>query len=82
MPSLQVRNLPEHIYQRIAELAKVERRSIAQETVILLEKALNLDNQAKERRRQLISLVVMESEADQSYNIPDPVSLIREDRER
>ncbi|MFW5984739.1 MAG: FitA-like ribbon-helix-helix domain-containing protein, partial [Halanaerobiaceae bacterium] len=39
MPTLQVRNLPEHIYNKIVELAKEDRRSITQETIILLEKA-------------------------------------------
>ncbi len=33
MPSLQVRHLPEHIYRKIVELARIERRSISQETI-------------------------------------------------
>jgi len=82
MPSLQVRNLPEHIYQKIVELAKAERRSIAQETIVLLEKALQMVNQDKKRREQLLSRIMQECDFSYSQNIPDPVPLIREDRER
>lgn len=44
MPTLQVRHLPEHIYQKIVERARAKRRSIAQETVILLQKLSKLRN--------------------------------------
>ncbi|MEW5920346.1 MAG: hypothetical protein AB1796_05195 [Bacillota bacterium] len=54
MPSLQVRDLPEQIYQKIVELAKAERSSIAQQTIVLLEKALQIVNQEKKRREQLL----------------------------
>lgn len=82
MPSLQVRNLPEHIYQQIVQLADAERRSITQETIILLEKALQIEKQNKERRKQLFNHIIQETNNNQNENIPDPVQLIREDRER
>jgi len=56
MPSLQVRDLPDYIYQQIIQLAEAERRSIAQETIILLEKALQLEKSNKKRRSYFLTI--------------------------
>ncbi len=82
MPTLQVRNVPENIYRRIVNLAELERRSIAQETLSLLESALNMDNNNKSHREKLINCILHENKNTYSVNVPDPVPLIREDRER
>jgi hypothetical protein len=82
MPTLQVRNVPENIYRRIVNLAELERRSIAQETLSLLESALNMDNNNKSHREKLIDCILHENENSYSVSVPDPVPLIREDRER
>lgn len=83
MPSLQVRDLPEHIYQKIVQLAKAERRSITQETIILLEKALEIEKQNKEHKRVLLNNILEETNNEnQTQTALDPVPLIREDRER
>lgn len=82
MPTLQVRDLPEHIYNEIKELAEKERRSITQQTIVLLEKALEIERENKKRRKKLLDQIVEENEEGDIDNIPDPVPLIREDRER
>ncbi|AZO93769.1 hypothetical protein GM661_01315 [Iocasia frigidifontis] len=83
MPSLQVRDLPEHIYQKIVQLADAERRSITQETIVLLEKALEIEKQNKEHREVLFNSILNETNNNyQNHNVLDPVPLIREDRER
>lgn len=82
MPSLQVRDLPEHLYQEIVQLAKAERRSITQETIILLEKALKMEKQNKERRQKLFDTIIQDTNNNPSKDILDPVPLIREDRDR
>ena len=82
MPSLQVRILPEHIYQQIVQRADTERRSITQETIVLLEKALQIEKQNKERRKQLFNRILQETNNKQNENILDPVQLVREDREK
>jgi hypothetical protein len=82
MPSLQVRNVPEHIYKRIVQLAELERRSIAQETLSLLENALGIDGRYKKQREKLIDCILKENENNYSNESVDPVKLIREDRER
>lgn len=82
MPSLQVRDLPEHLYQEIVKLAKAERRSITQETIILLEKALKMEKQNKERRQKLFDTIIQDTNNNPSKDILDPVPLIRDDRDR
>jgi len=81
MPLLQVRDCPEDVYIKIAKAAKQEKRTIAQQTIILLEKGLGQEESNMERRRLLIEKL-------QARNIPekvkavDAVALIREDRDR
>ena len=40
MPTLQVRDVPEHIYRRLTDLAEKERRSLAQQTLGAIQVAL------------------------------------------
>lgn len=82
MPHLQVRDLPEHLYRRIVALAEAERRSIAQETIVLLERGLQLSPQLAKHRHQLLTHLIQESRSGNTADLPDPVRLIREDRER
>ena len=82
MPTLQVRDLPEYIYEQIVDLAEAERRSITQETIILLEKALEIEKQNKNQRKKLLDHIINETKSDNNEDIPDPVKLIREDRNR
>lgn len=83
MPSLQVRDLPEHLYQEIVQLAEADSRSINQETIVLLEKALNIEKENKKRRQQLLKKIQEETSQEQiDEEILDPVKLVREDRER
>ena len=79
MPILQVRNLPNVLYRQLRERAKLDHRSMAQETIALLEKGLQEPVESnKERRRKLL-----ESLPKETYSpYPDPVQLIREDRNR
>lgn len=41
MPALQVRDFPQDVYDRLAAQAKIEHRSIAQQTVASVERDLN-----------------------------------------
>lgn len=82
MPSLQVRNLPEYIYRKLSEKAASEHRSIAQETIVLLEKALEMETKKKSGRRQVIEKILRTAPLADPHKIPDPVKLLREDRRR
>jgi len=50
MPLLQVRDMPEDLYEKLSYVAEKENRSIAQETIVLLRKALSLQEERKLRR--------------------------------
>jgi len=80
MPTLQVRDLPEDVYIQINYLAEKEHRSLAQETIVLLKQGITSKLGNKERRRKLLEKI-SDLNIDGS-KFPDPVILIREDRER
>lgn len=80
MPTLQVRDLPEDVYVQLNYLAEKEHRSLSQETIVILKEGIISKLGNKDRRRKLL-------EKDNVLDIdgsklPDPVTLIREDRDR
>ena len=81
MPLLEVRDFPADVYEKIVFEARLQERTIAQETIVLIKKGLGEEISNKERRRQAI-------ERSNNRNIPstaqsvDYVKLIREDRDR
>jgi hypothetical protein len=81
MPLLQVRDCPEDIYKRISSVAKKQNRTIAQQTIVLLEKGLGQEEPNIERRRQLLEKINAR-EISQNIKDIDAVALIREDRDR
>ncbi|HQV68981.1 MAG TPA: hypothetical protein PLJ62_02195 [Thermoflexales bacterium] len=81
MPLLQVRECPEDIYEKIAVAAKRQKRTIAQQTVLLIEKGLGQEESNMERRKRLMSKIEHRKISAKAQAI-DAVALIREDRER
>jgi len=82
MPSLQVRNLPEQIYRMLQNNARKEHRSLSQQAIVSILKGLQVDEDAKERRRKLVERILsMRLDLD-TDRLDDPVRLVREDRER
>lgn len=80
MPTLQVRDLPEEIYSQLSYLAEKEHRSLTQEAIVLLKEGIEAKIGNRERRRK--ALEAMKSLEISGRDLPDPVSLIREDRDR
>ena len=72
---------PEDLYEELSRIAKSDNRSIAQETIVLLRSALNLKSERIKRRKAILkeARVLNIDNADQ---LPEPVDLIREDRDR
>jgi hypothetical protein len=81
MPLLQVRDIPQDLYEKLAQVAESENRSIAQETIVLLRKALNLTEERISRRKKVLDLI-RKNKTEGTNDFPDPVTLLREDRER
>ena len=80
MPTLQVRDLPEDVYAQLSYLAQKEHRSLTQETIVLLREGIEAKMGNKERRRK--TLEQMSALEIDGKDLPDPVTLVREDRDR
>jgi len=81
MPTLQVRDVPEHIYRRLADLAEKERRSLAQQAVAVLAKGLEVEVDPRARRRKVLE-EAKRLDLGRGKFLPDFVKMIREDRAR
>jgi hypothetical protein len=82
MPSVQVRNMPDKLYNKLVELAKKDNRSIAKETIYLLGKAIDLESDLKSKRVEKIENILRLNEKSAKYKLPPAVDMIREDRDR
>jgi hypothetical protein len=81
MPSLQIRDLPRHLYEILSEKARRNRRSLAQQATIELERMA----EAESRTRRLDAVAALRAavHADGTRETSvDPVAAIREDRDR
>jgi plasmid stability protein len=80
MPSLQIRDLPDDVYQALAFRAKQEHRSLAQQAVAERRRIPTLT--AGERRRLVIARIRGTIPEPEIPLTPAPEELVREDRER
>lgn len=81
MPSLQIRDLPDAIYRALSLKALRERRSLAQQAVIELERLAEVEskNRRLEALRDLREFI--ESEGERKVGRA-PADVVREDRDR
>jgi len=85
MPLLQVRDFPNDIYEMLKIRAEQERRTIAQQTIVLLKNSLEEKELAeirtnKERRLKILERI-NSREIPQAAKDFDVVKSIRKDRE-
>lgn len=78
MPTIQIREVPEHIYDALRERAQRERRSLAQQAIVTLERGLSIEDH-KQRRRELFEEIRRRGPIKTTLDI---VAEIRKDRER
>ena len=81
MPLLQVRDCPDDIYQRISRVARREKRTIAQQIIVMLENSLGQETSNRERRLKVLERISERDVSREAQEI-DAVALIREDRDR
>jgi hypothetical protein len=81
MPLIQLRDVPEHIYRRLSEQAKNERRSLSQQTIAVLARGLDVEVDPRERRRRVLE-EIKQKLGGRRRTLSDPAKLIREDRDR
>jgi hypothetical protein len=80
VPTLQVRDLPEELYQKMLYLAEKEHRSLTQTTIVLLKEGLERHLADTERRRDLLRN--FSGIGVETAGLPDAEILVREDRDR
>jgi plasmid stability protein len=80
MPSLQVRDLPDHLYRKLVEAAKREHRSLAQQAAATIARGLGLELDPASRRQELLRALRDRPRVEVPADLPDPVALVREDR--
>ena len=81
MALIQIRDVPEHIYRQLKETAEREHRSLAQQAVATLALGLQVEVDAKARRRRILN-TALGGESERVNKMTDPARLIREDRRR
>jgi plasmid stability protein len=81
MPSLQIRNLPDDLYQTLAFRAEQSHRSLAQEALIALRRATG--STGSRRREEILEKIRLDiaTTGIRTLSLP-PERLIREDRDR
>lgn len=81
MPSLQIRDLPEHLYRVLSEKARRNRRSLAQQATVELERLTGAE--ARNRRLATVEALRRQHENHGLHDTTlDPTAAVREDRER
>ena len=92
MPTLQVRDLEQDLYDRLCAVAKREHRSIAQQTVVFIEQGLDghmrtkpqwkIDEEERiAQRRELLQSLCKRPLCVDPDGFPSAAELVREDRD-
>ena len=82
VPILQIRDFPDSLYGKLAQSARIERRSLARQATVLLEQALNAPTELRARRRELLDQFSTPTIRRRLPARLSPEPLIRKDRER
>jgi hypothetical protein len=83
MPTLQIRDVPQELYDRLVESAEINRRSLTQQAIVLLEEATDNDlNKKKQRKMEALERIKALRPHFSGISTEDIVASIREDRDR
>ncbi len=82
MPTLYVENVPEHLYEALRAKARANRRSIAAETLSLLETWVPTSSELERRATLLKRAEEIRGLQPQGVPGPSAEAMLREDRER
>ena len=82
MPSLHVRELPDHIYQKLVAEAEREHRSLSQQAIAVLARGLGVAVDPKERRKKLLEEIRNSPIKFLKKPSQTNAEMIREDRDR
>lgn len=57
MPALQIRDLPDDLYERLKRLSEQEHRSLSGQATVLLKEALSDETENRDRRDHVIEII-------------------------
>jgi hypothetical protein len=81
MVTLQIPDVPDGLYRRLVEQSERECRSIAEQALVALDKGLQAE-MTQQRRTKVLEEIWALPEMQDVPELPDAVTLIREDRDR
>lgn len=81
MASLQIRDMPEDLYESLKLTAEKDHRSLAQQAIVLLGEALKAEGRSSMRRMEALKKIRAGKVTTKSKEI-NIVELIQEDRGR
>jgi plasmid stability protein len=81
MASLQIRDMPEDLYESLRLKAEKDHRSLAQQAIVLLSEALKVGGRDSDRRMHALAKIRLSKVATKSNDI-SIADLIQEDRHR
>ena len=81
MPLLQVRDFPQEAYQRLAQVAKEQNRTVPQQVIFLLTTALNAEKDSYAARRSKVLAGLDALDLHLPVGSPLPAELVRQDRD-
>ena len=82
MAALHVRNVPDELYGRLKQYAKAQNRSLSAQVITLLDQALQQDARRSQQQQLLAEIESRRFVYPTDVDVPDSVTLLREDRER
>lgn len=82
MPTLQIRKLPQEIYDNLAEIAKNSRRSLTQQAIIFLEEAIQEYQREKIRTKSKVLNKIKKRGQTVDLDSKKGLEWLRDDRER
>jgi hypothetical protein len=81
MPQLQIKEMPIDLYENISKTAEAENRDFSQQVIVLLQSALDLHKNRTDKLKPIFS-EIDSLQIKNANTFPNPVELVREDRDR
>lgn len=82
MPTLQIIDLPQDTYDKLADIAQAHGRSLIQQAVVCLKIGLENEIQVNAKQKALERINQLRGEIKNKMTIEEIVNMIREDRDR
>lgn len=82
MPTLQIRNLPQELYDRLKQAAEEAKRSMTQQAIVILEKKLMSEEEERKKQVERLQAINQQTKGVPDTSIEEITKIIREMRDR